>query len=56
MYALAGDDGAVMVGLFEGTGEPEARVESWQAVMQQLFIDVPLPGQRPSTGVRVTTR
>lgn len=56
VYALDGDDAAVMVGLFEGTGEPEARVESWQAVMQQLFIDVPVPGQRPSARVRMTTR
>jgi len=56
VYALSGDDGAVMVGLFEGTGESPAKVESWRAVMAQLYVDVPLPGPQPSAVMRMTTR
>lgn len=57
VYALADDNRAVMVGLFEGTVASAAKAESWQAVMRQLYIDVPLPEQQQSSsGVRMTTR
>ncbi len=39
VYALTDDNGAVMVGLFEGIWGSAPEMESWQAVMQQVYID-----------------
>lgn len=51
VYALTDDNSAVIVGLFEGMWRSAPQVESWQAVMQQVYIDSrsygqqqPLPG------------
>jgi hypothetical protein len=38
VYALT-NDGAAMVGLFEGMWGSAPEMESWQAVMRQLYID-----------------
>ncbi|WP_374022270.1 hypothetical protein [Mycobacterium sp. HNNTM2301] len=38
VYALT-DDGAVIVGLFEGMWGSVPEMESWQAVMQQVYVD-----------------
>jgi len=39
VYALTDDNGAVIVGLFEGVWGSVPEMESWQAVMQQVYID-----------------
>ncbi len=39
VYALTDDNGAVIVGLFEGMWGAAPEMESWQAVMQQVYID-----------------
>ncbi len=39
VYALTDDNGAVIVGLFEGMWGSAPEMESWQAVMQQVYID-----------------
>ncbi|MGD1173445.1 hypothetical protein ACKUVQ_09185 [Mycobacterium seoulense] len=39
VYALTDDNGAVIVGLFEGIWGSAPQMESWQAVMQQVYID-----------------
>lgn len=39
VYALTDDNGAVIVGLFEGIWRSVPEMESWQAVMQQVYID-----------------
>lgn len=39
VYALTDDNGAVIVGLFEGMWGSAPAMESWQAVMQQVYID-----------------
>jgi hypothetical protein len=47
VYTLADDNHAVIVGLYEGTAGSGPTAESWQAVMQQLFIDGQSPGRGP---------
>ncbi len=47
VYALTDDDGAVIVGLFEGMWRSGPQVESWQAIMQQVYIDGRSHGQEP---------
>jgi hypothetical protein len=39
VYALTEDNRAVIVGLLKGMGGSMPEAESWQAVMQQLYID-----------------
>lgn len=39
VYALTDDNGAVIVGLYEGMWRAAPAIESWQAVMQQVYID-----------------
>jgi uncharacterized membrane protein len=41
------DNRAVIVGVFEGVTDSVPTAESWQAVMQQLFLDGRSPGQGP---------
>ncbi|MDT5348394.1 MAG: hypothetical protein QOH91_1681, partial [Mycobacterium sp.] len=57
VYAMTDDKHAVIVGLFEGTSGSAPTAESWQYVMQQLFIDgrSTSPGP-PGPGVRVAGR
>ncbi|HTQ16517.1 hypothetical protein [Mycobacterium sp.] len=47
VYTLTADNRAVIVGLFEGASGSATTAESWQAVMQQLYIDGRTPGQEP---------
>lgn len=54
VYALTDDGGAVMVGLYEGIWRSAPTIESWQAVMAQVYIDTrSRGGQQPSEGVRL---
>ena len=39
VYALTDNNAAVIVGLFEGMWRSVPEMESWQAVMQQVYID-----------------
>jgi hypothetical protein len=39
VYALTDDNGAVIVGLFEGVWRSAPEMESWQAVMEQVYLD-----------------
>lgn len=39
VYTLADDNNAVIVGLFEGIWRSSPQIESWQAVMAQVYID-----------------
>ncbi|ORA09567.1 Rv1815 family serine proteinase [Mycobacterium arosiense] len=39
VYLLTDDDNAVIVGLVEGTWKSAPQIESWQAVMAQVYID-----------------
>lgn len=39
VYTLTDDDNAVIVGLVEGTWKSSPQIESWQAVMAQVYID-----------------
>ncbi len=56
VYALTDDNGAAMVGLFEGMWRSAPELESWQAVMRQLYIDTRSAGkQQPSSGVRLAS-
>ncbi|OBG27595.1 hypothetical protein [Mycobacterium sp. 852002-51057_SCH5723018] len=55
VYALTDDNGAMIVGLYEGMWRSAPAIESWQAVMAQVYIDTrarggqqPLPGLRPA--------
>ncbi len=53
-YIPTADDAAVIVGLFEGTCGSAPQLESWQAVMQQLYIDARMPGgPAPAGGFRL---
>ena len=61
VYALTDDNGAVIVGLFEGMWGSAPEMESWQAVMQQVYIDGRAqnqqqqpPGEARMIGRRVT--
>jgi hypothetical protein len=47
VYTLTDDNRAVIVGLYEGTAGSGPTAESWQAVMQQLYIDGQSPGKGP---------
>ncbi|OBB88605.1 hypothetical protein A5760_24545 [Mycobacterium colombiense] len=39
VYTLTDDNNAVIVGLVEGTWRSSTQIESWQAVMAQVYID-----------------
>lgn len=39
VYSLTDDNNAIIVGLVEGTWRSAPQIESWQAVMAQVFID-----------------
>ncbi len=39
VYSLTDDNNAVIVGLVEGTWRSAPQIESWQAVMAQVYID-----------------
>ena len=57
VYALTDDNGAVIVGLFEGMWKSAPQVESWQVIMQQVYIDSRSHGQeQPLPGVRMISR
>ncbi|OBG56252.1 MULTISPECIES: hypothetical protein [unclassified Mycobacterium] len=47
VYALTDDNAAVIVGLFEGMWGSVPEMESWQAVMQQVYIDGRAQNQQP---------
>lgn len=47
VYALTDDNRAVIVGLLEDTTRPVPEAESWQAVMQQLYVDLRTPNSQP---------
>lgn len=55
VYALGDGDEAVIVGLVEGTWRSSPEVESWQAVMKQVYLDSQA-GQQPPSGVQVISR
>ncbi|OBI05998.1 hypothetical protein [Mycobacterium scrofulaceum] len=48
VYALT-DDGAVVVGLYEGMWGAVPEMESWQAVMQQVYVDGRAQNQQPQS-------
>jgi hypothetical protein len=57
VYALTDDGGAMIVGLYEGMWRSVPTIESWQAVMAQVYIDTrSRGGQQPSAGVRLAGR
>ncbi len=39
VYAVTDDNGAVIVGMFEGMCKSAPKLETWEAVMQQVYID-----------------
>ena len=47
VYTLTADNRAVIVGLFEGISGSAPTAESWQAVMEQLYLDGRSPGPGP---------
>lgn len=51
VYTLSDDNNAVIVGLVEGTWRSSPQIESWQAVMAQVYIDSHTysPQQKPPT-------
>ncbi|MDM4140661.1 MULTISPECIES: hypothetical protein [Mycobacterium] len=57
VYALTDDNNAVIVGLIEGTWKSSPQIESWQAVMAQVYIDShtysPAPQQQPLPVLRM---
>jgi hypothetical protein len=54
VYALTEGNGAAMVGLFEGSRGSAPELESWRAVMAQLYIDCrSRGGQRAPVPVRL---
>lgn len=56
VYALTDDNSAAMVGLFEGIWKSAPELESWQAVMRQLYIDCRSRGaQQAPTQVRTVS-
>lgn len=58
VYALTDDGSAVIVGLFEGIRGSEPEMESWQAIMQQVYIDgrTQSQPQQPSDETRTIGR
>ncbi len=57
VYALTDDGGAVMVGLYEGMWEAAPELETWQAVMRQLYLDSRLPAApQPPSELRLVGR
>lgn len=57
VYSLTDDNNAIIVGLVEGTWRSAPQIESWQAVMAQVFIDSHTysPQQQPP-GQRMISR
>lgn len=53
VYAVGDDNRAVILGFFEGSGGTSPQVESWQAVMHQLAVDI---GPSDDAGVRVVSQ
>jgi hypothetical protein len=59
VYALTDDGGAVVVGLYEGMWRSTPQLETWQAVMRQLYIDSHSRGEQrpqPPSEVRLAGR
>lgn len=59
VYALTDDGDAVVVGLYEGMWRSAPELETWQAVMRQLYIDSHARGERqpqPPSDVRLAGR
>jgi hypothetical protein len=57
VYAMTDDGNAVIVGLLEGTSSSASTAESWQAIMEQLYLDARSPGQgQPPGTVRTASR
>jgi hypothetical protein len=56
VYTITDDNRAVTVGLLEDISGSAATAESWQAVMQQLYLDARAPGQgQPPVTVRTAS-
>ncbi|ORW32857.1 hypothetical protein AWB91_10315 [Mycobacterium paraense] len=59
VYALTDDGDAVVVGLYEGMWRSAPELETWQAVMRQLYIDAHSRGEQrpqPPSEVRLAGR
>ncbi len=57
VYVMTDDGRAVIIGLLESASSSAATAESWQAVMQQLYLDARPPGQgQPPGTVRTAGR
>lgn len=59
VYALTDDGAAVVVGLYEGMWRSTPELETWQAVMRQLYIDSHSRGEQrsqPPSEVRLAGR
>ena len=56
VYIPGDDNRAVIVGLFEGILDSAPTAESWQAVMQQLYLDGRSSGPGPPPAVRIAGR
>lgn len=60
VYSLTDDNNAVIVGLVEGTWRSAPQIESWQAVMAQVYIDghtySPQQQQQPHPVLRMISR
>ncbi|GAB1815753.1 Rv1815 family serine proteinase [Mycobacterium sp. MUNTM1] len=55
VYTLTDDNNAVIVGLVEGTWRSSPQIESWQAVMAQVYIDShTYSPQQPPPTLRMT--
>jgi hypothetical protein len=55
VYALTDDNRAVIVGLFAGMGGSMPEAESWESIMQQVYVDGHAPDRQPPI-VRVISR
>ncbi len=57
VYVITDDGRAVIVGLLESVSSSASTAESWQAVMQQLYLDARPPGHgQPPGTVRIAGR
>lgn len=56
VYTLTDDNHAVIVGLFDAVSRSGPKAQSWQAVMQQLYVDLRSKGMpQPPSGVGVAS-
>jgi hypothetical protein len=56
VYSLTDDNNAVIVGLVEGTFRSAPQIESWQAVMAQVYIDSHTYNPQQQTPLRMIGR